>query len=156
MSSHIYLKLNSNSHGEFPGTAKQRGFEDQIPINSTHHEVQKVQASTGRSRSAFSVGPFVIHKKIDKTSPMLFLCWRLNDRISQFKLGYYRPKSSGVFALDYSVELFDASIVKIEQIMASTDMPDLSERETVSFEFNRMVLRYEEGGYEAEILNRPV
>lgn len=155
MSSHIYLKLTSGTHGAFPGTTKQKGFEDQIPVSNTYHQVEKNPGTKSVSRAALSVGPYLITKKIDKTSPMFFLSWRLNDKFSEFRLGYYRPKSSGVFTLDYSVELYDARIIKIEQVMVSADTPDLPERETVSFEFGKMVLRYEDGGYEAEILTTP-
>lgn len=155
MSSHIYLRLSSTTQGAFPGTTQQKGFENQIPIVHTYHQVDRIPGTGSRLRSAPSVVPFVITKKIDKTSPIFFLCWRLNDKFTQFKLSYYRPKSSGVFGLDYSVELFDAKIIKIEQVMVSTDTPDLSERETVSFHFTKMILRYEEGGIETEILNNP-
>lgn len=152
MSSHVYLKLTSATHGAFPGTSMQKGFEDQIPLVNTYHHLEKISGATGRSRATATISPFVITKKIDKTSPMLFLSWTLNDLFSQFKLSYYRPRPMGAFAIDYTVELFDAKIIRIEQLMVSAEAHDLTERETVSFVFGRMVLRYD-GGYEAEITN---
>lgn len=153
MSALIFLKLSSTAHGFFPGTATLKGFENQIQVSSTHHIVEKNPGVRTVSRAALSIAPFVITKKIDKTSPLLFLCWRQGEKITSFKLSYYRPRASGVFAVDYTVELFDAKIARIEQAMVSSEARDLVEREDVSFEFGKMVLRYEDGGYEAEIAN---
>lgn len=149
----LFLKITSSISGDYPGSSTQQGFEDQIPIISTQHQVESFQSTTARARWQSVISPFSISKEVDITTPLLFGAWRKNEHLNKVKLTYLKSDLTGQMVPFYEVELNEARVVKITQTMASPDSVEIKESETVSFTFDSMIIRHIESGHETELQN---
>ena len=149
----LFLKISSSNVGEFIGPSTQQGFENQIPLISTFHQVESSVGTRTISRNVSIHHPFSITKLVDQSSPLFYGAWYMNVKITSFKVSYLKPNPMGELAVVYTVELFDAKIVKIEQTLASPNLAQPIEAEKIAFTYQRMLIRHANGGIEQEIKN---
>ena len=139
MSHSIFLTLESSRHGSIAGSVMQPGFEELIEVFSTSHEVSTDVSTTGRgARGRNKHGVFEVTKGIDRSTVLLYDSWNTNDRIVLFRLECYKTNEEGALSLFYTVELEDARITSIKQLLANPALSPLPELEEVSFAYREI------------------
>ena len=139
MPGQLFLELSTSSQGTIPGSVTQSGFEDKIGVFHTHHLVETQANTSSRARGRGKHEPLTIVKDIDKATVLLYNAWSRNERVDTFKLEYYRSTSQGTLDLYYTVELEQARITSIEQILVQNDLGLVVEREVVKFAYQSIV-----------------
>jgi type VI secretion system secreted protein Hcp len=154
MALNAYLYLEGESQGRIRGSVTQAGREDSIMVIAAGHEVMSPRDAasglpTGRRRHT----PFTITKEVDRASPQLYSLLVNNERITGWKLEFWRPSRSGKEQQHYTVELVNASISDIQFEMLNNKYPENmqhKEREHVSFCYQKIIWTWVDGGITAE------
>lgn len=125
------------------GNLWQRGHEDQILVQSLDH---RVMVPRGMSSGKRMHSPYVITKTIDKSSPLIFNALCTGEPLDICRLDYYRTSSHGTQENHYTIELEDAVIVGVEEVMPHCQ--DLSTAhftvlETIHIAYRRITKRHE-------------
>jgi type VI secretion system secreted protein Hcp len=125
------------------GNLWQLGHEDQILVQGVEHRFMVPKGGTAGKRMH---SPMIITKMIDKSSPLIFNALCTGESLGICRLDYYRTSSHGTQENYYTVELEDALIVGIEEIMPHCQ--DLSTahfmpQETVHIAYRRITKRHE-------------
>lgn len=125
------------------GNLWQLGHEDQILVQGLEHGVRVPKGGTAGKRMH---SPLVITKAIDKSSPLIFNALCTGESLDICRLDYYRTSSHGTQENYYTVELEDAVIVAIDEVMPHCQ--DLSSAhftvmETVHIAYRRITKRHE-------------
>jgi type VI secretion system secreted protein Hcp len=150
MLNQIYLTLESSRHGSIAGSVLQPGFEDLIEVFSTEHDVSvDSNFSSRRARGRNKHTPLAVTKGIDKASVLLYDSWNTHDRINLFRLEYYKPNEQGTSSLYYTIELENAIITSIKQQLTNPALSPLPTLEIVSFAYQGITWRFEDGNLEA-------
>lgn len=90
--------------------------------------------TTGRVRQS----PFVIHKFVDKSSPLTVDALVKNQSIAECKIAYYANKEDGSGKIkQYEVTLSKVHVIKVEQT-ASAEARGVTER--IAFTFDKIVM----------------
>jgi type VI secretion system secreted protein Hcp len=149
-----YLRLTGETQGEIKGSVTQRGREDSIEvIGSSHLMSAPRDPASGLPRGKRQHNPFVIIKNVDKSSPLIYQLLTQNENITEWKIDYWRPSSSGKEEQFYSVELVNASVAKIEFEQLNNKYPENmphAERESIHFCYQKIIWTWVDGGITAE------
>lgn len=149
-----YLRLEGETQGEIKGSVTQAGREDSIMVIATSHAVSSpIDAASGLPGGKRQHQPLRITKEIDKSSPLLMQALVTNENLTKFELRYWQPSKTGQEFQFYTIILYDAHIVGIQQEMLNNKYPENmqhKEREHVSFVYGKIEWVFEDGGITAE------
>lgn len=149
-----YLRLTGETQGDIKGGVTQAGREDSIMVIATSHSVTAPRdAASGLPTGKRQHQPFTITKEIDKSTPLLMNALVNNENITYWELRYWQPSPSGKEVQYYTIKLYDAHIVGIQQEMLNNKYPENmqhKEREHISFVYGHIEWIFEDGGITAE------
>lgn len=149
-----YLKLEGETQGEIKGSVTQAGREDSILVIAMNHAVSSpIDAASGLPSGKRQHQPLRITKEIDMSTPLLMHALVTNENLVKFELRYWQPSKTGQEVQYYTIILYDARIVGIQQEMLNNKYPENMqhrEREHVSFVYGRIEWIFEDGGITAE------
>jgi type VI secretion system secreted protein Hcp len=150
MALNAYMRLTGDIQGEINGSVTQAGREDSIMVIAFSHEVESPRnASSGLATGKRQHKPLIITKEIDKSTPLLINALTTNENLSEVILQFWQPSRSGREFQYYTIELTNARIVDIHQEMLNNKYPENmqhSEREHISFVYQKITWTYEDGG----------
>jgi type VI secretion system Hcp family effector len=90
--------------------------------------------TTGRVRN----NPFVIHKYVDKSSPLAVQALVRNENINECKISYFANKEDGSGKIkQFEVTLSKLHVIKVDQV-AGGDARGVTER--IAFTFDKIVM----------------
>jgi type VI secretion system secreted protein Hcp len=153
MALNAYLRMVGAASGQIKGSTTQKGREGKIMVIAASHEIVSPRdAASGQATGRRMHKPFVIVKRIDKSTPLLYQVLATNENITEWELQFFTPKANGTEKLYYTVKLTNASIASIAFTMPNTDDPDLAKRleyEEVAFTYQKIEWTWVEGGITA-------
>jgi type VI secretion system secreted protein Hcp len=152
MALNSYLTITGGSQGDIRGDVTQRGREGMIMIIGWSHEIVSAIDSAGQP-SRRQHRPFVVTKEIDSSTPKLQLAHTRNENLREVVLRAWRPSRSGAEEQYFTITLTNAKIVGIRMEMLNNKYPENmqhKEREHVSFTYQQISHRIEDGGIESE------
>lgn len=161
MSLNAYLRMTGERQGEIKGSVVKAGREDSIKVIAANHEIGSSKESNSRSiRGSFGGisgkaqhKPFFITKEVDQSSPLIYKMFLENENISDWKLQFWQPSTSGTEIQHYSVELINAKVTDISFEMLNNmyeENRNHKEREHISFYYQKIRWTWEDGGITAE------
>jgi type VI secretion system secreted protein Hcp len=112
--------------GSWPGEDIIKGHDKETLLYQFSHEIVSPRdAATGYATGKRQHKPVKFVKRKDKASPQLFQALVENELLTQVVFKWYRPKvkASGEEHY-YTVELTDASISEIEDVLPDTLSPE--------------------------------
>jgi len=158
MALNAYLKMKGQTQGEIKGSVTQKGRENKILVIAYEHGI----VSPRDSASGLPTGkrmhkPLMIMKELDKATPLLYNILVNNENIPEWQLEFWTPQSSaargaGSEVQHYTIELMNASIASIEQIMLNVKNPELAkyvEHEKIFFTYQKITWTWKDGGITA-------
>ena len=139
----IHLSLTGSMQGQIHGSCIAAGLEDTIGVIGFSHEIVSPRdAASGLPTGKHQHSPMVITKRIDKSTPLLYHSFVNNENMSDFILRFYHKADGGTVHNYYEVRLINARICGIKQLD--------TEREHISFIYQKIVWTFMEGGITAE------
>lgn len=154
MALNAYLTLTGETQGAIKGSVTQAGREDSIAVIAFQHGVQSPRdAASGLPTGKRQHHPAVITKELDKSTPILMNVLVNNENITEWRLDFWQPSTSGAEVQHYSIELVNASIASIDLHMPNNKHPDLmrfKEYEEVAFTYQKITWTWQDGGIMAE------
>jgi len=154
MALNAYLTVTGETQGKIIGSVTQAGREDTMMVIGFSHEVVSPRdAASGLPTGKRQHKPIIITKEVDKASPLLMNVLVNNENISDFRLDFWQPSTSGQEFQYYSIELVNASIAGIRSEMLNNKYPENmqhKEREHVSFCYQKIIWTFQDGGVTAE------
>lgn len=148
-----FMRANGETQGEIKGGVTQAGREDSMEVIEFGHNVSALMDATGVARPSGKRQhrPIRIVKDIDKASPILMTVLTQGERLTDVRIDFWRPSSSGKEFQFYTVELVGAYIVSIVQSIGSEgDLLNTPPRETVTLSYDRIIWTWQDGGITAE------
>ena len=149
-----YLRITGEVQGEIKGSVTQAGREDSIMVIAYDHTLTSPRdATTGLPTGKRQHAPLRVTKEIDKSTPLLMNAWANNEKLTDFELRFWRPSLSGQEVQFYTIKLYNAHIVSIQQEMLNNKVPEnmqYLEREHLTFVYERLERIYEDDGITAE------
>jgi type VI secretion system secreted protein Hcp len=111
-----YLKLKGQKSGDIKGSVTQKGREGRIAVIAVSHSIVSPRdAASGLPTGKRMHKPFVITKRIDRSTPTLNGMLVSNENLSEASFSVYEPDlKSGAEVLVYTVKLTNANIASIE------------------------------------------
>jgi type VI secretion system secreted protein Hcp len=144
-----YMYMIGEKHGQVKGSITQKGREDSIMIiafeQTTKMEMGAAAMATGRR----SVGPIIITKEKDRSSPILREMLNTNENIKEVSIRFWSPSASGKEIQDYTVKLTKARIVSMKTVMLNNKIPSnmqLREYEEIAIVYGRAEWTWMDGG----------
>lgn len=154
MALNAYLRLKGQTQGDIKGSVTQKGREDTIMIIATSHEVVSPRdAASGLPTGKRQHKPFVITKEVDKATPLLYNVLVNNENVTEWKLEYWQPSSSGKEQQHFTIKLTNASVAGIRHEMLNNKYPENmkhKEREHISFCYQKIEWTWMDGGITSE------
>ena len=141
-----YLTVKGQKQGQIKGGVTKKAQEGKIQVIAVSHEIVSPRDSaSGLPTGKVQHKPFVVHKQVDKASPLLYSMLVNNENISTWELGVYQPDAKGVDTLAYTVKLTNASIASMRVI--SDDDGKLTE--VLTFTYQKIEWTWADGGITA-------
>lgn len=133
---------------DIPGPSKRDGHEEHIEVFGVEFKMAAPYDSNTQSRRGrVAMGPFIIRKHSDKSTPYLAQACFQNKKLDPVK--FYARRTIEEESVDYFViELADARVIGMEFSNSETDK-DLIEEE-VSFSYTKIKFVYDDNE-EAEL-----
>lgn len=145
-----YMYLVGEVQGPILGSVTQTGREGSIMVIGYGHEVFAPRdASSGLPTNKRQHEPIRITKEIDKSTPLLMNAMLNGEEMDSFALRFWQPAPTGKEVQHYTIRLYGAKIVSIQQEMLNNKYPDNmqhKEREHVSFTYRGIEWIWEDGG----------
>ena len=139
----IHMTLTGANQGQIQGSCTAAGLEGTIGVIGFIHEVVSPRdAASGLPTGKRQHSPVTITKRIDKSTPLLFNVLVNNENVNQLVLKFYHKSASRNVMDYYQIELTNARICGIKQLD--------TEREQVSFTYQKITWTFVEGGITAE------
>lgn len=151
---HLFLKINgSDVKGE--SRIVSEGREGSIECYLFEGEVTTArEAGSGLSTGRRAFKPLIINKPIDKSSPLILKALTKSQTVEgTFKFYRPNPAGDGTEQHFYTVEFKNGRVGSVKQMVEFTEagkQDDKPAMESVSFVFEKIVFRYEDGGVEHE------
>jgi len=142
MALNAYLSLTGKTQGDIKGSVTQKAREGKIMIIATSHEVlSPMDAASGNPTGKRMHLPYSVTKEVDKSSPLLFNLLVNNEQITKWTLEFWRPSQTGQEHQYFTVELGNAHVASIKQVMPNNKHPELMRLETyeeVAFTYQKI------------------
>ena len=153
----VYLELTANGEsiaGETTlGSVGGLDVTDMIECHAVNHEMfASFDTSTGRLTGQLNHAPFKIVKRVDKASPLIAKALS-NNEVIEARFRYFRPNPSGDGTTQqyFTIELSGGRVSGLRHWTPNNLDPAGSAypyMEEVSFVYERITIRYEDGGIE--------
>lgn len=145
-----YLTLEGDEQGPILGGVTQAGKEGSIMVVAYGHSVFSPRDEReGLATDLRQHEPLRITKELDKSTPRLMRAWANGERMRTFILRFWTPSQTGQEIQYYTVRLYGAQIVSIQQEMLNNRYPENlnhKEREHVTFTYRTIEWTWEDGG----------
>lgn len=147
---HLFLKADGK---DIKGESTQTSMARADSIECIHYEQEAAtpfETSTGQVSGRRQYKPLMIRKRIDASSPLLWLAMTTNQKI-EGKFKFYRPNPAGDGTTEqfYTVEISAGYISSIRQVVRDTLAPGESNEpplEEVCFVFHDIIWTYTKTG----------
>jgi len=150
MALNAYLSLKGKTQGDIKGSVTQKGRDGKIMIIATSHEIiSPKDAASGLSTGKRQHKPYKLIKEKDKSSPLLYNVLVNNEQVVSWKLEFWRPSATGAEHQYYTVELANAHVASIREVMPNNKHPDLMKFETyeeIAFTYQKITWTWMDGG----------
>jgi|GEM_PF-2695636 len=149
----MYMELTLNGE-EVEGDVTQAGREGTIQVIALRHELLR-QVASGRI-GALVNKPLTITKPIDRSTPLMYDGIAKNS-VAAVTIKFYQPSGTGSEQHFLTIELANATIVRVQPYVANTLDPAavaLPPMEEVTFAYGTMTVTHELSGNEAAISNQ--
>ena len=154
MALNAYMKVTGETQGEIQGETTQKGRENLIMLDEVRHEIVSPRdAASGLPTGKRQHKPFVVVGEMGKHSPLLLLALTNNEVLTNVKVDFWRPHSSGKEVMYYTVELTNASVAWIRNYMQNVRDPRYRQflhYEEIGFAYQKIVWNSLTGGTTAE------
>jgi type VI secretion system secreted protein Hcp len=153
-----YAYIKGARSGPIKGSVTQKGREDSIGVIAFTHDVKTpTDPTTGAATGKRQHGVFKITKELDKSTPLLYNSWAINENLSEVTFKFWSPNlkggmGGGTEVQNYTVKLTNAHIVNIKSELPNVRVPELmklEQQEEVSFTYQRIDWTWNEGGITA-------
>jgi type VI secretion system secreted protein Hcp len=149
-----YLKIRGQKSGDVKGGVTLRGREGSIMVNAVSHSIVAPRdAASGLPTGKLQHKPLVITKEVDASSPVLHKIMATNEKITSFKLQFWRLGANGKEEQYFTIELVNASIASIDARMYDNKNPELASyafREELAFTYEKITWTWIDGGIKYE------
>jgi type VI secretion system secreted protein Hcp len=154
MTVHLFLKVNGE---DVQGESTQLSSGRENSIECTYFEAEMATArevQTGQSTGRRQHKPLLIRKAIDKSTPLLAKALTKNAK-AEGEFRFYRPNGAGDGTTEhfYTVKITDGRVAS-QKIINTWSRPNDPHQdpaqEEVTFVFQTITWRYEQGGVEHE------
>lgn len=153
MAESIYMSVKAQKQGDIKSEVTTKGREGLIECVACETAMQSPRdqysgAPTGKRQHK----PFIVRKRVDKTSPLLSGALVTNETLTTVKLQFYRPKGDGTSDQFFTIELTNAALSKQKIYLPFTLDPTLANLpalEELEFVFQKIVWTYTQGGITA-------
>jgi type VI secretion system secreted protein Hcp len=144
-----YLRLTGEKQGAIKGSVTQKGRDGAIMVIA-FEQMTKIEsvATTGIPGKRY-VGPIVITKEVDRSSPFLRQMLNTNENIRDAVIEFWQPAPTGVEKQYYTVKLTQARILSIKTVMLNNKNPEYmkyAEYEEVTITYGRADWTWMDGG----------
>ena len=147
---HIKLEIDGNViEGESTIASLER--EGTIEASGAGFSVSVPVSTTGLPTGRHAYRPYVITKRLDKTTPLLFKALTMGEPVTRLEAMYFRPSPGGSGAEEkFQTILLESGLITSiiqtseDAILAGESAPPVMEM--VSFVFDRITITYEIGG----------
>lgn len=141
----VYLNLRINGvdvGGDARVPSPKGGAAIQIPYYE-HSVITAREAGSGMATGRRQHEPFVIRKRIDKATPLIYKALTRNETVDA-AIRFFRPSRSGDGSTEqwYTIELKNARIISVKQGIDEHGQT----MEEVSFVFHEITWTYTDGG----------
>ena len=144
-----YMYINGEKTGQVKGSVTQMGRENSIMVIA-FEQMTKMEVGTAKGVTGMrNVGPIVITKEVDKSSPVLRQMLNTNESIKEAFIKFWTPSASGKEIQHYTVKLTKARIVSMKTVMANNKIPSnmqLKEYEEITITYVRAEWTWIDGG----------
>jgi len=147
-----YMTLTGETQGKVDGSVTQAGREGMMEVVEFSHSVsQVIDSASGLPTGTVQHRPIRVTKPVDKASPILMNILANSENITEFRIDFWRPSSSGKESQFYTVELVNAAIVNISQVSGSEDeLQQKPAQEIITFTYQKIIWTWQDGGITAE------
>lgn len=147
-----YMTATGETQGEIKGSVTQAGREGSMKVEEFSHSVsQSIDSASGLPSGKRQHRPIRITKEIDKASPLLMTALTTNEKLTEVRIDFWRPSSSGVEDQYYTVELVNARVTNISQHQGSTgEFVPVEPTETVSLVYDKIIWTWQDGSITSE------
>ncbi len=152
MAEHVHLFLKANGK-DIKGESSQKDLGREDSIECLEYEqgaTTPVEPTTGQASGRRQYTPLKIRKRIDASSPLLWVAMTKNEKIEgTFKFYRPNPDGDGTHEQFYTVEIKGGYISGIHQMLGKTIVPGVSieqPMEEVVFVFHEIFWTYNRNG----------
>ena len=158
MALNAYLNLKGQKQGDIKGSVTQKGRADSIMVIAYEHGIVSPRdIASGLPTGKRQHKPLMIVKELDKSTPLIYNLLVNNENITEWKLEFWTPQikamsGAGAEVQHYTIELTNANVASIEQIMLNNKNPELAryvEYEKISFTYQKIIWTWKDGGITA-------
>ncbi len=133
-----YLRLVA-AGGPIPGSVTRTGLVDTIEVSAVDHQVNAALDARGLPTRPYVHQAIVVTIGQDRSWPLLWRALDTTERLTTFRLDFWRPTTSGTEEQFYTISLTNAYISGIKMVMLNNRAPVASGIETrhrVSFTYD--------------------
>ena len=144
-----YMYITGVKTGQVKGSVTQKGRENSIMIIAFEQMTKTEMVTASGVTSKRNVGPIVITKEVDNSSPVLRQMMNTNESIKEAYIRFWTPSASGKEIQHYTVKLTQARIVSMKTVMANNKIPSnmqLKEYEEITITYVRAEWTWMDGG----------
>ena len=116
-----YLRLVGANQGQIHGDVRRPSREGTIAITSYTHAMGTAETDGSQLPSHT---PVVLTKDVDRTSPLLAIAYATQEPLTTFTIQFVRLSQWGQEEHVYTVDLHDARIRELRQVLPDTRSPD--------------------------------
>ena len=139
----IHMTINGATQGPIKGSVTAAGKEETIRVIGIEHEVVSPRdAASGLPTGKRQHSPVRITKRIDRSTPLLYVALVNNENLTDVTIKFYRTGSTGGEQQYYTITLVNAAVLELRESEINT--------ESVSFVYEKIIWTWEEGGITAE------
>jgi type VI secretion system secreted protein Hcp len=120
-------------------SSKMKGMEKATRILGFEYGCESPHdAMSGHTTGRVRNNPFVIHKFVDKSSPLTVHALVTNQSINECKISYFANKEDGSGKIkQYEVTLSKIHVIKVDQVAGAEER---GVTEKISFTFDKIVM----------------
>jgi len=147
-----YMTAKGETQGKINGSVTQAGREGSMKVEEFSHSVsQSIDSASGLPSGKRQHRPIRVTKEIDKASPLLMNAFTNNEILTEVRIDFWQPSSSGQEIQFYTVELVNARITNISQHQGSTgEFVEVEPAEMISLVYDKITWTWQDGGITSE------
>ena len=143
----IAMKISSPDQVRMTLVTEKSGAHDIYITGYSHEIVAPRDAASGLPTGKRQHKPFTVTKEVDKSSPILVNILTNNENITEWRMSIIRNNQRNSTQVLKTVVLTNPSVCAISN---TYDSDNASEREHISFCYQKITWSWEDGGITAE------